>query len=320
MLPHECLCYDLTITMSIKTKTIIIGLLFLGVMVSAVLFFQGSNIAVLNPKGTIASQQRDLIWIATGLMLIVVLPVFALTGYISWKYRSSNKKALYMPEWDGSRALELTWWGFPLLIIVILSGIIWRSSHDLDPFKPISSNQQPLTIQVVAMQWKWLFIYPDHNIATVNFIQIPEDTPVKFEITSDAPMNSFWIPQLGGQVYAMSGMETNLNLIANEPGEYDGVSANISGEGFANMRFKTKVSSHDDYLQWLSYVKQSSDALDFELYKSLAEPSVQGAPLLYSSVEPLLFKAVLEKFMHPTADLRQNSGLPIFEEHNEGSH
>lgn len=277
----------------------------LGISVGTVLFLNANNVAVLNPKGSIAEQQRDLIWIATALMMVVVLPVFILTAYISLKYRSSNKKHVrYSPEWDGSRLLELTWWGFPLVIIVILSGIIWRSSHELDPFKPLQAEAKPLTVQVVALQYKWLFIYPEENIATVNYLRVPEDRPINFEITADAPMNSFWVPQLGGQVYAMAGMETKLHLIANETGNYDGVSANLSGEGFADMRFVVNAVSNDEYNQWINFGQQSANVLSSGKYTELARPGSVDEPLLFSSVEPALFAAVLDKFISPAAYLR----------------
>src|SRR5688572_21939694 len=173
----------------------------------------GANVAVLEPAGSIAERQRGLIIFASLLSLIVVVPVFALTFYIAWKYRASNKKAKYTPDWDHHTGIEALWWAIPLALITILSVITYKTSHELDPFRPIASDKKPLTVQVVALQWKWLFIYPEQNIASVNFVQFPEDRPVNFQITSDAPMNSFWIPQLGGQMYAMSGMNTKLHLI-----------------------------------------------------------------------------------------------------------
>lgn len=291
----------------------------LAIAVGTVLFLQGNNVAVLNPKGSIAEQQRDLIWIATALMLVVVLPVFILTGYISWKYRAGNKKARYSPEWDGNRALELTWWGFPLVIIIVLSGIIWRSSHELDPFRPLESTNKPLKVQVIAMQYKWLFIYPEENVASINYLHIPEDRPINFEITADAPMNSFWIPQLGGQVYAMAGMQTKLHLIADEPGVYEGVSANLSGEGFAEMRFEVKATSEDEYARWLALAKQIGGSLDKDAYNNLVTPAIVDKPVYFSTVEPQLFSAVLDKFISPSAYLRVEGGsMPAG--HAGGSH
>ena len=262
-----------------------------------------ANIAVLNPKGAIAQQQYDLIIFSTLIMLIVVVPVFVLTFFIVWKYRVGNTKtnAKYTPDWDRNRTLEAIWWGLPLLIIAILSVVIWKSSHDLDPYKPLSRDTSPITIQVVALDWKWLFLYPDQGIASVNFLQIPEDTPINFEITADAPMNSFWIPSLGGQVYAMAGMETKLHLEASEQGEYQGSSANISGEGFASMRFTTKASSREDFESWVRTTKQTPKALSRAEYTELAEPEGNIAPMYYRTFDKDLYDTIIMKYMEPGA-------------------
>lgn len=272
-------------------------LLFIAVVLMAVWFLADKNIAVFNTAGTIADQQRELIILASLLSLVVVLPVFALTFYIAWKYRAGNKKARYEPNWDHNTKLESLWWGIPLALIVVLSVITWVSSYRLDPFRPIASSEKPLEIQVVALQWKWLFIYPEQNMATVNFVQFPEDRPVAFTITSDAPMNSFWIPQLGGQMYAMSGMSTQLHLMADQPGEYRGSSANISGEGFADMVFTAKSSSQADFDAWVDQVKSSPDKLDMLAYQTLARPSTIEPSNPYASVESGLYDDIVEQFM-----------------------
>jgi len=199
--------------MSKKLKLVGFLLLSLGVVLLVAGYLHGHSIAVLNPQGFIANKERGLIVTITLLMLIVVIPVFALTFAIAWKYREGNTAARYSPEWDHNRWVEAVWWAVPLVLITVISMISWSSSHELDPFRPLRSANPPITIQVVALQWKWLFIYPDQNIATVNFVQFPANTPVDFQITSDAPMNSFWIPQLGGQIYAMAGMSTQLHLM-----------------------------------------------------------------------------------------------------------
>jgi len=195
------------------------------------------NSDVNNPKGLIGLQERDQMYMATLLMLVVVIPVLILTFAICWRYRASNKSAEYDPNWHHDTLAESIWWGFPALIIILLCIGTWVSSNQLDPFKPLPSSQKPIRIQVVALQWKWLFIYPEHKIALLNYLQFPENTPLNFEITSDAPMNSFWIPALGGQIYAMPGMVTRLHLQALESGEFRGSSANLSGTGFAAMHF-----------------------------------------------------------------------------------
>ncbi len=272
-------------------------LLFIAIVLVAVWFLAGKNIAVFNSAGTIADQQRELIIFASLLSLVVVLPVFGLTFYVAWKYRASNKKARYEPNWDHNTKLESLWWGIPLALIVVLSVITWVSSYRLDPFRPIASNEKPLEVQVVALQWKWLFIYPEQNMATVNFVQFPEDRPVNFTITSDAPMNSFWIPQLGGQMYAMSGMSTQLYLMADQPGEYRGSSANISGEGFADMVFTAKSSTQADFDAWVDQVKSSPDKLDMRAYQTLALPSTTEPSTAYATVDSGLYDDIVKQFM-----------------------
>lgn len=256
----------------------------------------GHTIAVLSPEGMIASKERSLIFFATALSLVVVIPVFILLFSFVWKYREDNTSASYTPDWSHNSALELVWWAIPLVLIIILSVVTWQSSHQLDPYRTISSTTPPMTIQVVALQWKWLFIYPDQNIATVNYFRIPENTPINFEITSDAPMNSFWLPQLGGQVYAMSGMITHLHLVADKTGMYHGSSANISGSGFASMKFVAQSSSNDDFNAWVSSVKQAPNALTFNVYNSLVKPSTTPVTN-YSSTAIDLYDTIVMKYM-----------------------
>ena len=282
--------------MSKKLKTFLILSLFFGVTALLIFALTRSNLVVLNPAGSIGAQQKDLLIKATLLMLIVVIPVFILTFAFAWRYREGNKKAKYSPDLDGNIFAETIWWAIPLAIIVVISLMTWKSSHDLDPFKQIDSANKTMKIQVVAMQWKWLFIYPEHNIATVNYVEFPEKTPVDFEITSDAPMNSFWIPKLGGQVYAMSGMSTHLNLIADQPGTFDGVSANLSGEGFAGMKFTAKASSQADFSNWLSSVKQSPHLLYEKDYEELAKPSTNNPAKLFSARDPDLYEKIVRKY------------------------
>ncbi len=273
----------------------ILAILLVGALA---FFFQDATFDVLDPRGAIAQQQRELMVIVTLLMLIVVIPVFVLVTLIVFKYRD-GKNSEYDPSLEGNKALEVIWWTIPLAVIVVLSGVIWKSSHQLDPFRPVAAEKKPITVQVVSLQWKWLFIYPEQNIATVNYLQVPEDTPINFKLTSDAPMNSFWIPQLGGQVYTMSGMETSLHLIANEPGEYIGKSANLSGEGFAGMHFTTKATSDAEFEQWVQTVKQAPRNLTFEDYKTLAAPSENDTVKYYASKEKDLFKSIIQKYTAP---------------------
>lgn len=268
----------------------------IAVVVLGIWLLAGKNFVVLNSAGTIAAQERDLFIIASLLSLIIVVPVFALMFYIAWKYRASNSKARYEPDWDHDSRIEALWWGVPLALITLLSVITWVSTHKLDPFQPIDSAKKPLEVQVVALQWKWLFIYPEQNIATVNYVQFPEDRPVTFTITSDAPMNSFWIPQLGGQIYAMSGMSTKLHLMADQPGEYRGSSANISGEGFADMNFLAKSSTQADFETWVQNIRNTSSRLDLAGYNELAKPGTAQVAY-YSPVSKDLYNEIVDKFM-----------------------
>lgn len=258
---------------------------------------QVSTLQVLEPKGTIAESQRDLLVVATILMLVIVLPVFALTFFIAWRYRETNTKATYSPGLHGSRLAEALWWGLPLIIITILSVIIWKSSHELDPYKPLVSDVAPVRVQVIALQWKWLFLYPDQNLATINYLKIPVNTPINFELTADAPMNSMWIPQLGGQVYAMAGMTTKLHLMANEPGVYAGSSSNISGEGFSGMRFNAEAVPKQEFDQWVTSSKSDSKDLNKTTYATLAKPSKNNSPLTYGTYEPNLYDTIVMKYM-----------------------
>lgn len=271
--------------------------LLLAVVLPVLLSLAGCNAVLLSPAGDLAVRQRDLIIISTGLMLLIIVPVIVLTLVFAWKYRASNTSARYEPDWSHSTAIEVVVWLIPCLIIIALGIITWKSSHDLDPYKPLESSKKPVTVEVVALNWKWLFIYPELKIATVNQIAFPVDTPVNFKITSDSIMNSFFIPQLGSQVYAMAGMETKLHLIANEAGSYDGVSANYSGGGFSGMKFKAIAMSNYEFDQWVAKVRASSTELGVEGYQTLAQPSEKEPVAYYGKVEDQLFRHILHKYM-----------------------
>jgi cytochrome o ubiquinol oxidase subunit 2 len=270
--------------------------------IATAVHLSGASIPVLEPKGTIAREQKNLLIISILLMLIVVLPVFALTFGIAWKYRSTNTKAKFIPDWDSNKKLEALWWGIPCAIILALATITWVTSHTLDPFKTLSSKNEPVTVRVVALQWKWLFIYPENGVAAVNELHLPVGRPVTFEITSDAPMNSFWIPSLAGQVYAMSGMTTKLNVLADTVGEYRGSSANISGEGFAGMHFKVLVQSDADYHKWLFGASNSPVSLTRSEYDKFAKPSKDEPVKVYAASDPDLYDTIINKYMMPKAD------------------
>ena len=282
-----------------RYQAVIIATSLLGVGFLPAKYLASHNIAVLNPKGLIALQERDLMITVTLLMLIVVVPVFILTFVIAWRYREGNTKAKYTPDWDHNRVAEFTWWAIPCALIVVIGYITWQSSHKLDPFKPLASNVNPVTIQVVALPWKWLFIYPDQNIATVNFIEFPKNTPINFEVTSDAPMNSFWIPQLGGQIYAMAGMSTSLHLEASEAGSFAGSSANLSGAGFAGMKFVARSVESRDFDDWVAKVASTGSQLGANEYTRLAMPSENNAVAYFSPADSGLYDWVMSKYMMP---------------------
>ena len=274
--------------------------------VGVAVFLSGCNMEVLTPKGDIGAHEKSLILIALGLMAVVAIPVIAMTLWFPLRYRASNKKATYAPTWSHSTKIEVVVWTIPAIIIAILAVITWRSSHTLDPYKPLESEAKPVVIQAIAMDWKWLFVYPDYGVATVNEIAFPTDVPVNFQITSDSVMNAFFIPQLGSQIYAMAGMETKLHLIAREPGSYAGLSSNYSGEGFSDMRFQAIATSEQGFKDWIAKAKATQAALNDDTYKTLAQPSMKVPVAYYGSVTPDLFTHVVGKYM---------TGMPAGEMH-----
>lgn len=284
--------------MKLRYKILFGALLIVLAMSGLAFYLQGYNVPVLMPEGVISDQQRTLIVWATFLGLLVVVPVFIMLFAVALKYREGNTRPKkYMPNWDSNRWIEGLWWGIPLIIITILGVITWQSSHQLDPYRPLASDRKPVNVQVVALQWKWLFIYPDQGIASVNALHFPANTPVNFQLTADAPMNSFWIPSLGSQVYAMNGMSSKLHLEANNVGSYDGMSANISGEGFSKMRFKANAMSVADYNEWVTKTQKSQDGLDMPMYEKLAEPGVQDSPSYYVLKKGDLYDTIIMKYM-----------------------
>jgi cytochrome o ubiquinol oxidase subunit 2 len=255
----------------------------------------GCDQGILDPQGPIATAQRLLLINATAIMLVVVVPVILATLAFAWWYRSSNARATRSSDESYEGRLEFVLWAIPALVIILLSGVIWIGSHQLDPRAPIPSNVPPLRVDVVALDWKWLFIYPDQGVAAVNQLVIPVGTPVQFRLTSATVMNSFFIPQLGSQIYTMGGMTTHLNLLADNPGEFPGFSANFSGDGFSQMRFVTKAVPTADFNGWVSRAHDTGSALDASTYAKLAKPSQAVPPTTYRSVEPRLFQRIVEQ-------------------------
>lgn len=251
---------------------------------------------LLDPQGPIALAERGLMVQSLLFMLIVAVPVFLLLFYFARQYRASNTKARYQPDWEHSKMEELIWWAIPFEIVLILGAITWSSTHELHPARPLAAGQEPLVIEVVALQWKWLFIYPQEGIASLNYAAFPAGTPVRFDITADAPMNSFWIPQLGGQVYAMTGMVNQLHLQADEPGVYAGRSANYSGDGFAHMTFEAVAMPQETFDAWVRAVRAAPDTLTMATYEHLTTPDVSAGIMYYGAVERGLFDSILAQF------------------------
>jgi cytochrome o ubiquinol oxidase subunit 2 len=256
-----------------------------------------AHFELLEPAGDIGAQERRLILLALGIMLCVVIPVIILTLVFAWRYRATNTKATYAPNWSHSNAIETVVWSIPCVIVLFLAVLIWNTTHTLDPYKPLDSKIKPVRVEVVAMNWKWLFIYPDYGIATVNQLPIPTNTPINFKLTSDGIMNSFFIPQLGSQVYAMAGMQTQLHLIANKPGSYAGLSSGFSGPGFSDMHFQTVAMTPDRFAAWMRRAHSAPAALDGSSLDLLERPSIKVPPATYGRVAPGLFEGVVDQFM-----------------------
>jgi cytochrome o ubiquinol oxidase subunit II len=269
-----------------------------GGLIAGAALLSGCNMVVMDPKGPVGMQEKDLIILAVLLMLIPVLPVIFMTLWFAWRYRASNTKATYAPDFEHSNRIEAVVWAIPTLIIIALGAVTWVSTHELDPRAPLAPHEsvphvKPIEVEVVSLDWKWLFIYPDYNIATVNEMALPVGTPVHFKLTSATVMNSFFIPQLGSQIYTMTGMETQLNLRADHIGEYDGISANYSGHGFAGMKFKAVALDDAGFKAWVAKAQAASAPLDAAAYAQLVKPGMEFKPTYYATVEPDLFHKVL---------------------------
>ena len=269
----------------------------------------GCNLVVIDPAGDIAARERDLILLATSLMLLIVVPAIVLTLLFAWKYRASNNQTAYAPDWHHSTRLEMVVWAAPLAIVLVLGTVTWISSHSLDPYRPldrlgphrpVSEGVKPLEIDVVALDWKWLFIYPEFDIALVNEVVAPVDRPLDFKITASSVMNSFYIPALAGQVYAMPGMQTRLHAVMNRPGAYEGFSANYSGEGFSGMHFKFKAMQESDFTRWVTDLRSGgAPRLTRAVYLELERPSTNEPVRQYALVEPSLFQDVVTRCVKP---------------------
>ena len=278
------------------------------VLLPLLLVLGGCGAAIISPGGDVAVQQRNLIYASTALMLLIIVPVIAATLVFAWRYRAANTAAKYDPDWHHSTQLEVLIWTAPLLIIIALGALTWISTHVLDPFRPlgridasrpITRETHPLVVQVVALDWKWLFFYPEQGIATVNELAIPQDQPVNFKITSATVMTSFFIPALSGQVYAMAGMETQLHAVMNKPGEFNGFASHYNGPGFSHMNFKVHSLGPNDFNEWVEKVRQQGTGLDRASYNNLAKPSEEEPVHYYGWAERGLFDDILNLCTQP---------------------
>ena len=267
---------------------------------------KGKQIDVLAPAGEIAEQQRQILFFALLLSTLVVVPVFTLLIVFSVKYRAGNKKSKYDPNWGENTFLEGLWWGIPIAIIGVMGVLTYQTTHSLDPYKKLDGGQQ-VSVQVVGLQWKWLFIYPEHKLATLNYAPMPIDQPVHFTLSTEAPMSAFWIPALGSQIYAMNGMESQLNLKGTKIGSYTGYNTNINGEGYATMKFQAKVMSKSDFTAWVAKAKKSKDVLTMKTYNKLAESEIDTSERTYTLENAELFDAIVQRNMSHGAGDHENS-------------
>jgi cytochrome o ubiquinol oxidase subunit 2 len=263
----------------------------------------GCTGGVLDPKGPVSFAERQILFNATGIMLAIVIPVVIATLGVAFWFRESNGRARYRPDFDYSGRLEMLVWSIPLMTVLLTGTVAWIGAFDLDPPKPIASSNKALKIQVVSLDWKWLFIYPEQGVASVNHLTIPVGTPVSFELTSSGVMNSFFVPQLAGQIYTMAGMVTHLNLRADYPGTYRGMSANFSGDGFADMYFNVDAVEPDRFAQWVASTRSAGPVLDAEAYSALIKPSKAVAPFTYRSTAGGLFSIILSVGMQSDESL-----------------
>lgn len=254
------------------------------------------SMPLLDTAGPIGSAEKSLIFTAIGLMLVVAIPVFVLTAFIAWRYRASNGKATYAPKWSHSWKLECIVWGVPAVIIVILGHLVWTDTHALSPDKRLASSEKPITVDVVSLNWKWLFVYPRDHIATVNRLVLPANVPVDFHITSDTVLSAFFIPRLGSMIYAMPGMQTKLDLVADRTGAFTGRNYQFSGRGYSSMHFGVTVTSPAQYRAWVNKAQASKNVLDAAALRRLEAPSTAAPVVIYSSVEPHIFEHVIDSF------------------------
>ncbi len=269
--------------------------------------------AVLDPQGPVGSAEKTILIDSVAIMLAIVGPTILATLAFAWWFRASNTRARYLPNWAYSGQLEMIVWAIPLLTIMLLGGVTWVSSHELDPAVPLASKQPPLDVQVVSLDWKWLFIYPSQNVASVNRLVIPAGVPVHFSLTSASVMNTFFIPQLGSMIYTMNGMSDTLNLMADRPGTYRGQSSHYSGDGFSDMHFEVDAMNAADFSAWVGQTRGKGPVLDDAGYGALAKQSTKVPPSTYGTVEPDLYRKIVTQILPPGPGpaTQTNPGAPV---------
>jgi cytochrome o ubiquinol oxidase subunit 2 len=278
-----------TVSRTLRIAALAAGALALG----------GCRFDLLDPAGPVEAGERLILLDSVVIMLAIVLPTMAATLAFAWWFRASNAKARYLPDWAYSGRIELVVWSIPVLVIMFLGGLAWISAHDLDPAQPVAGRGKPLQVEVVSLDWKWLFIYPDQGIASVNRLVIPVGAPVRFSITSGSVMTAFFIPRLGSMIYAMNGMVTTLDLEAGRPGDYLGEASQFSGDGFTDMRFTASAVSPADFAAWAAAAHAGGPVLDAVAYRNLSQQGVPPAPFTYSAVAPGLFQAIATQKLPP---------------------
>jgi cytochrome o ubiquinol oxidase subunit II len=266
---------------------------------ASLLALSGCNLSVLDPRGPIGQANKTLLIDSVAIMLAIVIPTMVATLAFAWWFRASNRRAFYLPDWEYSGQLELIVWAIPMLTIMLLGGVAWVGSHDLDPGRPIQSKAAALEVQVVSLDWKWLFIYPDLHVASVNRLVLPANTPVHFALTSGSVMSAFFVPQLGSMIYTMNGMSTELNLQADEVGNYLGLSSHFNGDGFAGMHFDTEVVPWQQFVSWVDKTRANGPTLNSRSYIELSKQTLDVQPFTYSDVELALYERIVDQTLPP---------------------
>ena len=280
-------------------------------LIGAIFLTAGCNRGILDPVGPIAAQEKQLLINSTAIMLAIIIPTMIATVAFAWWFRRGNSKATYRPDWEYSGAIEMVVWAIPALTIMLLGGIAWIGSHDLEPSKPLKSNVPALKVEVVSLDWKWLFIYPEQGVATVNQLVVPAGTPVSFRLTSATVWNSFFVPQMGTMIYTMPRMTTRLNLQADKPGVYSGLSTHFSGDGFPGMEFQVQALPPDQFAMWAQGARGQGQALDGRGYAELSRPSSYVKPMIYGAVAPGLFDAIVADRVPPNPVSPQQHNQPV---------